>query len=410
MRIAVIGAGLAGLAAADELHRAGADVEVFEASERVGGRVWSVPFGELGTVERGAEFVFPGYDEQRRLIDRFSLELRRKGMPYGVREPRGGEPTSSEEMKAAVERLETDLTDMGVTDDCTVSEALRIAGVPSAVAEALKARVEISCGHIADDLSVSELTSAGFDDSDSHTIVGGNMRLAECLAASLERPVNLNVPVTRVSQTGTGVVVGTASGEISADAAVVAVPARLIDDITFEPALPAAKQTKSLLYAHGVKLFVRLVEPVPPSATLSVPGRYWCYTELDRDGAPRHMLSALANTDSGLAGLDIDNGPELWLDALEQLRPDLRLDRSAVMLCTWHDQPWIRAVQVARSVARPVDDEAVARPVGRLSFAGEHTAGEGWHGSMEGAIRSGQRAASEALAAARGQCASTAPR
>jgi monoamine oxidase len=397
MKVAVIGAGLAGLAAGDELHRAGADVEVFEASERVGGRVWSVPFGELGTVERGAEFLFDGYDAQFALVKRFGLELRRKGLQYGSREPRGGEPVSLAELIEAVEGLGDD-----IPADVSVSAALAASGVRPAVAEALRSRVEISCGHIADDLSAYELTGAGFGDFETYTIVGGNMRLAECLAASLERPVHLGTPVRRVAQTGTGVVVGTDSGEVTADAVVVAVPARLTDDIVFEPALPAAKQAKNFLYAHGVKLAVRLHEPVAPSATLSVPGRFWCYTELDRDGEPRPMLSALATSDTGLMALDVDNAPERWLDAIEELRPDLRLDRSAVMFSTWHDQPWIRAVQVARSLARPVDDEAVARPFGRLSFAGEHTAGDS-HGSMEGAIRSGQRAARGALAAARAE-------
>jgi hypothetical protein len=114
----------------------------------------------------------------------------------------------------------------------------------------------------------------------------------------------------------------------------------------------------------------------------------WCYTELDRDGEPRPTLSALATSDSGLMALDVDNGPERRLDAIEELRPDLPLDRSTVMLCTWHDEPWIQALQVARRLARPPDDEALASPVGRLSFAGERTAGDS-HGSMESAILSG---------------------
>ena len=101
----MIGAGLAGLAAADELYRAGVDVEVFEASERVGGRVWSVPFADLGMVERGAEFVLPGADALVGLADRFGLRVRPKGMLYAAREPRGGEPTSVAELAAAVEGL-----------------------------------------------------------------------------------------------------------------------------------------------------------------------------------------------------------------------------------------------------------------------------------------------------------------
>jgi monoamine oxidase len=35
--------------------------------------------------------------------------------------------------------------------------------------------------------------------------------------------------------------------------------------------------------------------------------------------------------------------------------------------------------------------------VGPLAFAGEHTAGAVWHGNMEGAVRSGRRAAADVL-------------
>jgi monoamine oxidase len=45
-RVVVVGAGFAGLAAADSLRARGAEVTVLEARGRVGGRVWSVPFGD----------------------------------------------------------------------------------------------------------------------------------------------------------------------------------------------------------------------------------------------------------------------------------------------------------------------------------------------------------------------------
>ena len=78
MRIIVIGAGLAGLAAADALRREGADVVVVEARGRVGGRVWSAPFAG-GVVERGAEFIFPGDETLLAIARRLGLRLYRKG-------------------------------------------------------------------------------------------------------------------------------------------------------------------------------------------------------------------------------------------------------------------------------------------------------------------------------------------
>ena len=72
LNVIVVGAGLAGLAAADRLRRAGAEVQVFEARDRVGGRVWSVPFGDA-TIERGAEFILPDNSEVRLTAERLGL-------------------------------------------------------------------------------------------------------------------------------------------------------------------------------------------------------------------------------------------------------------------------------------------------------------------------------------------------
>ena len=71
-RIGILGAGLAGLAAATKLAEAGEHVTVFEARNRPGGRVWSetldTPQGRY-VIERGAEFVLDGYTSMRRLHD-----------------------------------------------------------------------------------------------------------------------------------------------------------------------------------------------------------------------------------------------------------------------------------------------------------------------------------------------------
>ena len=42
---------------------------------------------------------------------------------------------------------------------------------------------------------------------------------------------------------------------------------------------------------------------------------------------------------------------------------------------------------------------ALGEAVGRVVLAGEHTAGASWHGTLEGAVRSGERAAQQVLRA-----------
>ena len=69
-----------------------------------------------------------------------------------------------------------------------------------------------------------------------------------------------------------------------------------------------------------------------------------------------------------------------------------------MLLSEWDPDPWARGAYTARSLRSPMLDDALAAPVGPVAFAGEHTAGA-WHGLMEGALRSGVRAARELLGA-----------
>jgi len=78
---------------------------VLEATGRVGGRVWSERLANGAIVERGAEFVLPGYETMRGLAARLGLGFREKGTLYGDREPRDGQPVTRDELLAAVAGL-----------------------------------------------------------------------------------------------------------------------------------------------------------------------------------------------------------------------------------------------------------------------------------------------------------------
>jgi monoamine oxidase len=236
----VIGAGLSGLAAADELNRVGVDVEVFEARDRVGGRVWSVPFAGA-TIERGAEFILPHDGELIAAAQRLGLTLVRKCMLYGDREPRGGEPVSRAQVAAAIDHIRA----LPTVEGENVYGALTRARIGSGVADAIAARLEVSCAYSADDLDASVLREAArsFGDFDTHTVQGGNDRVARALAESLGDAVHVSAPVRAVSCSGREVRVVADAGEATADAAVVAVPASVIDAIQFDPPLPEAKVT-----------------------------------------------------------------------------------------------------------------------------------------------------------------------
>jgi monoamine oxidase len=382
----VVGAGFAGLAAAEALARRGVDVTVFEARDRVGGRVHSRRLDNGAVVELGAEFVLPGYDVLCETAARLGLELFEKGTLYGDREPRDGAPVTREELVDAYAALREPGGD-------SVAETLE-RHVPSAGArEAIAARLAVSSGYELEDQDVSALAegAAGFGDFPSHGIVGGNDGIALGLAGRLGGAVHTSTAVFRVAWSADGVVVRAGGDEVTADACVIATPAPHALELDWDPPLPEWKRAALSAVRHGqaAKLFLTLGSPVPPSQTLSVPLRFWTWTQ---HGIP--VASSFAGSPSALELLEVDHGPEKWSAAVRRLRPDLDFADAPPLLSTWHDDPWARGAYSARALSSPLDDEALARRVGVVTFAGEHTAGA-WHALMEGALRSGLRAADE---------------
>ena len=396
MRAVVVGAGLAGLVAADELARGGVEVVVLEARSRVGGRVWSERLPNGAVIEMGAEYVLPGNTAVRALVDRFGLGLWDKGMHYGWRDPRGGAGTTHEELAAAVAEAERAL-EAGAGRNQSARDFLAALDIPPGAREAILARVEISCANTADRVAAADLAGvAHIDREPSPSVAGGNQRLPLALAEVLGDAVRLDSAARAIAWDERGVRVATDGGEVDADVAVVAVPASVLDRIAFDPPLPEPlrKTLGQVEYGHAAKLFVPLASAAPPSAVMNVDDRYWCWTATGDGDEAQPVVSAFAGSKPALDALGVDDGPGRWLDSLERLRGDLAFDRDGAVLSTWADDPWVRA---AYSTSPPPEvAAAVERPVGPLAFAGEHTAGE--HAALvEGAIRSGRRAARSLL-------------
>ena len=394
-RVVVVGAGFAGLAAADALRRAGVDVVVLEARDRVGGRVWSQELANGAVVEMGAEFVLPGDDVLTELVERFRLGFWDKGMRYGDREPRGGIGIDRDGLLRAADRVRAMLEHGSGGSALAFLEKLDL---DPAAREAIVARAEVSSATTADRFDASVLASiAGHAEEPCPSVAGGNQRLALALADELGPVVRLRSAVERI-EWGSGSVGARGAGvEVDADALVLAVPASVVDRITFEPALPprVAEAYASVEYGHAAKLFVPLNEVPPPSAVLSVPERYWSWTATGVAEQVQPVVHAFAGSAPALAALRVAEGPVAWLDSLGRLRPELAFDRDGAVLSTWDDDPWVEAAYSTHGPGRAHGDGWASS--GPLHFCGEHTAGDR-AATMEGALRSGLRAAAEILA------------
>jgi len=402
-RVCVIGAGFAGLAAAAALADGGLEPLVLEARERVGGRVHSRRLANGAVVELGAEFVEHDHQTLVATARRLGLAMAPTGMAYGDREPRGGLGTDRAAVLAEAARLKGLLAERPGLAGPGRSVAAVLAELPldPGARQAIAARLQVSTGQPAEELAAAVLDHAGssFSTRESLRVGGGNQRIALRLAERLPGAVHLGVPVRAVSWSAAGVRVAVEGAELEAEACLLAVPASVIGRIGFDPPLPAwkAEALERVVYGHAAKLFVPLRRVPEPSAVLSVPDRYWTWTARGPDGAVQPVVSAFAGSAPALDALGVAAGPASWRRRLAELRPDLALDRGAV-LSTWDDDPWIEAAYSTRTPAfRPGDPALLAPPAGPLHFAGEHTAGP-FTGLMEGALRSGHRAATALLA------------
>ena len=406
MRVAVIGAGFAGLAAAEELARNGIDVVVFEARDRVGGRVWSRELADGTVIELGAEFVEPHDGVVAATAERLGLQLCNRGIAYGDREPRGGLGVERATLLAAIGRIGTAVL---ARSDERVSVAGLVAGLeldPGA-AEVFLARIQVTAATEPEGIDATTLAGSGvtFSHELSCSVAGGNQRIAFELARSLGAAVRLGAPVDRVATVEGGAIVRAGGNEHEVDAVVCTVPASVLARIAFEPPLPEAQQAavERVRYGHAAKLFVPLAVPAPCSAVLNVPERYWSWVANRPDGSIAPLVHSFAGSPSALTVLEVARGAESWLGSLAAFRPELALRADEVILATWDDDPWVGAAYTTIAPGRPAEDPALLRqPAGPIHFAGEHTAGIDY-ALMEGALASGLRAAGEVIDTVRAQ-------
>lgn len=249
-RVAVVGAGIAGLAAARALADEGVEVIVVEARTRIGGRIDSIEddaFG--GEVELGPLFV--GDDEP---LGELLAEASVDTVPFaGTGETRAADgavldvPSTGPDAIAAAHAWAVAEAAASPGSDASLLTALRRSGQLTAATPAEeRAWIEHALGS-----GVEPVTGAGatlvsaLDDlaelarAPRRLVTGRLANVADVLADGLD--IAVGSAVTRVTATERKVGLRLDSGEsVSADRAIIAVPLGVLqsDAFAFEPPLP----------------------------------------------------------------------------------------------------------------------------------------------------------------------------
>ena len=437
---AIVGAGLAGLTAARELRRRGHSVAVLEASGRVGGRTLNHTFDDGTVVEVGGQWIGPTqdrlealaaelgidtyatYDEGEHLLHRGDRLVRYRGESFGlpphVLAELGVAQFRIDRMAAAVpldapwearraERLDSETVASWIRRNVRTSLGrafmrVVVEAVFSAEPEDISMLHFLFYLHSGGDLDLLTKTSGG---AQERRFAGGSQQVSLRLAADLGDSVRLDCPVRAIDAGEGGLVARGEWGSVEAGRVVVAVAPSVIGRIAFDPPLSGRR---AQLYAkmpagYVIKCMARYErsfwreEGLSGQAGSASHPLAITFDNSPADGSCGVLLGFLEGTHGRrAAALDPTGRRELVLDGFglyfgERARTPLEYVEQ-----DWAGEEWIRGGYGAHLAPGTwtAYGELLREPEGLIHWAGSETSPV-WNGYMDGAVRSGERAAAE---------------
>jgi monoamine oxidase len=434
-KIAVIGAGLAGLCAAYELQGLGYEIVVYEARDRVGGRVESLSSFSAGKIaEGGGELIGSNHPLWNSYRQHFGLHFsdvkEYRNSPYRF----GGKTLSFEVSQALVGEL-TDqlklLTDLAETvvdafepwsnrnarrlDSMVLTDWVSKARCSDLCKGAINGMLAADNGIPANEQSLlgvlAMIKGGGLDrywtDSELYRCEGGNQQLAEKFREKLNRrrdSVLLQCPVTSIRKANRGVSLHTNEGRSLGeyDDVILAVPPSVWNQIRVVgfPEL-AAKLSDPPAMGRNVKCLLKIKsrfwEVFGSSPTLSEDGPVdltWETTEQDRKADFVMVAFSGADDADKCSSWHSKSRRKKYVEALQAPYPGVDRQILDLEFKDWPREKWTKA-----SYYFPRRGEVTLwGPFWKsgydnwLHFAGEHTC-YAFVGYMEGALSSGYRLA-----------------
>lgn len=413
-RVVVLGAGVAGLAAAHQLLLDGVEAVVLEARDRLGGRVWTDRHFADFPVELGAEFIHGDRAALWSWVDRLGLTTHawRKRDESWVRMA-DGRLLTMREARATDTGFEVtrtwDLPRRPVHDGEDFERYLRRVGFDATQLDYVRRAFANAAGdamHRLDAAAVLDAMAAGeLDGEGEFRVLEGFGAILEALGLGLEILTRREVRVVRWG--AHGVRVETADGgTVDAERAIVTLPLGVLQrgGVRFEPPLPESKRRAlaGLRMGPVVKLHLRFAEAVAPEGVEAIfaagsPPMWWT-PSAGREGAAC-VWTALASGD-GARALAARGEAAALAQGLDTLRRELghdRLEPVAARWVDWTSDPYALGGYSHVVPGRRGAREDLAAPTPPLYWAGEATAVEARAATVHGALVTGLRAADEVV-------------
>ncbi|MCA1307633.1 FAD-dependent oxidoreductase [Microbacterium esteraromaticum] len=440
--VLIVGAGAAGLTAANELRKAGLSVAVLEARDRVGGRLWtdvidgamleiggqwvspdqdalietidelgletysryregdSVYIGPDGTVSRFTGEMFPVAPETERVIDEITERLDRMVAEIDPDSP--WEHPNAAEWDAvtwdAWLRLQTD-DDEAVRNLAFATGSAMLTKPTHTFSLLQSLLMAASAG------SYSNLVDADF--ILDKRVVGGLQQVPLLLAERLAEDVLLNQPVRTLEWGDAGVTATTDDTTVRARFAILAHAPVLYDRISFVPALPRRQHQLHQHLSMGFVIKVHAVYDRPFWREQGLSGTAFSPYELSHEaydntnhGDERGTLVGFVSDQNAddLFTLSAEERKERILESLSHYYGPEAKNPVVYYESDWGSEEWTRGAYAASfdmgGLHRYGSD--LRTPVGPIHFACSDMAGAGYQ-HVDGAIRMGRLAATRII-------------
>jgi monoamine oxidase len=408
VEVAIIGAGAAGLGAANALKNSGLSVLVLEARDRVGGRAHTIMASPDVTFDVGCGWLHSADQNSFvKIAEELNFEINKSLPPwreraYGKAFPQDDRDDYMRALDAFYDRAGKAAIEAGQSGrDVPASLFLEPGNRWNPMIDAISTYIN---GCELD--SVSLLDMEAYEDTDLNWRVRrGYGALIAAYGATC--PLALNCQVTLIDHSAKRVRIETSRGSLSADKVIVTVPTNLIADeaIRFHPPLPAkvdAARGLPLGLADKVTLALDEPEALPKEGNLraatmrTAMGTY----HIRPFGQPciegffgGRFAQSLEDTGEGALAAESIN------EIVSILGNDFRRKLKPLAESRWAHDPFARGSYSHALPGHAGDRAVLAAPVdGRLFFAGEATSPE-FFSTAHGARDSGERAAKEVLGA-----------
>ena len=437
-KVGIVGAGIAGLCAARQLEKLNISYDLYEASQRTGGRVFSTykGFSTGQYAELGGELINSGHLCLRQLCKSFHIPLidrHREIKTMGLRKETvflANRRVFDDELRQLfkpfahkiaydMEKAEKDPSYSDQLDNTPLGDWLDKAAIDPKMKDLIESIYVSEYGRELDQQSTlnlhhlinyedpSALEWLG-DSDEQFSIQGGNSRLIVAIERDLKQQVFKGLRLERVEKKSDGRIHlelnGTKKLGVTYDAIILAIPLSMLRQVNFRVKMDVLKQRaiNELGFGQNGKLIMAFKSPLwrkthAESGTVimdALPQVIW-ETSIGQTG-PQGILT---NFCGGLSGVKLAEGKardtfNRRKVVFEKIYPGLTSDSRHLIKMPWIQSPFHAGSYTCPAPGQYKLIEHIRRPVGNIFFAGEHTSKDHW-GYMEGAASSGFKAAQQ---------------